>query len=121
MRFIFIDEAGTAPKEPIRIVPGVTVETDRQMARIERAPKNVHDTFVPADFREGFAFHATEVFSGTDIDTRRWPLQDRLDLLKAVASLPYAFDAPLGPGRSEIGARETPRACPPDLARRIRA
>lgn len=96
MRFLYIDEAGTAPKEPVRVVAAVVVEVDSQLAHMQEAVKDVYADFVPGPLKKGFVFHTTDIFSGKKYNrSYDWELQDRLDLIKAVLSIPRAFKAPI--------------------------
>lgn len=93
---IYVDEAGTDKLSPFRIVSGFLVEEGDRLEKMEHELKCVYDLFVPRKIRESFKFHATDIINGKGpFKEYQCPLQDRLDLLKAVVCLPYAFDAPI--------------------------
>lgn len=71
MRFIYVDEAGTAPKEKIRIVVGVIVEADQQLEKMEREVRKIYDWLVPSDIRKNFIFHATDIYIRVSPQFRR--------------------------------------------------
>lgn len=109
MRFIYLDEAGTAPMEPVRVVAGVIVEADNQLAEIERELKKIYETFVPDALKGRFQFHATEIWSTKILpDGSNWPLQERLDLIKAVISLPRAMNIPIVFAKNMKGTFDPP-------------
>jgi len=86
MRFIFIDEAGTAENEPATIVVGLVVDADAQLLRAQAAVNEVLGA-VPQKFREGFVFHAAAIW-GSPKYREGWGMTDRLALLKAMMRLP---------------------------------
>jgi hypothetical protein len=43
---------------------------------------------VPPDLRDGFVFHATQVFGDAKYQTAGWSLTDRLELLYSMMSIP---------------------------------
>ena len=93
---IYVDEAGTSQREPVRVAVALAVP-DGQKEKIQEALNSVFDQFVPAEIRPGFVFHATEIMSGKGCAKKAaWSLAERLDLIKAVVSLPRAFSLPLG-------------------------
>jgi hypothetical protein len=64
VRFLFLDESGISIHEPILVVAGVTIHVDSQWEPINARLKALRNKFVPANQRDGFAFHATELFHG---------------------------------------------------------
>ena len=60
---------------------------------------------IPAEYREGFVFHAHELFNGTgkvfdskDPQNPRWPIERRLKIADDLAAVPKKFDLPLAFG-----------------------
>jgi hypothetical protein len=96
VRFVFIDEAGTAEHEPVTIVVGLIVNADEQLMLAEAAIKEVLPA-VPEQFREGFIFHATEVWSDPKYRPD-WSMADRLALLRAMMALPRRLGIPIAFG-----------------------
>lgn len=86
MRYIYMDEAGTSLHEPVTVVVGVVANADEHVMLADAA---LHEALgsVPAPFREGFVFHATDIW-GSSKYREAWTMADRLKLLKTVMSLP---------------------------------
>ena len=99
MRLIYTDEAGTSANEPVCVVAAVIVHGDHQWRPLEAEMRRIVAQRVPARLREGFVFHATEIFSGGKYVKRdEWPLEDRLDFIKEVICLPFVYDVPIAIG-----------------------
>ena len=73
MRYVFLDEAGIAnpAHEPFVVVGGPIVHADKQYKPLERYLYKMVEGFVPPEKRQGFVFHATELFSGGDVFSAR--------------------------------------------------
>lgn len=96
MRVIYVDEAGISAREPRCVVAAVLVDPDTQYRSTLNSIKETFDRHVPEELRNGFHFHATEVFSGgKSIDRERWPLEKRLEFFKEFVSLPQRNGIPL--------------------------
>lgn len=88
VRFIYVDEAGTSENEPITIVVAIIVHADRQLMLAESAIAEAISG-VPNKFREGFVFHAAQIWGDEKYrDDDVWTLADRLYLLKQVMAVP---------------------------------
>lgn len=94
VRYVYLDEAGTAAHEPITVEAGVIVKPDAVWKSIEARIAEIVNQLVPSEFREGFVFHAKELFGGGRYRDR-WPLAERLEVIKAFAAIPAAFDLPI--------------------------
>lgn len=93
LRLVYIDEAGISnPKqEPFLVVAGVIVHADQKLNAIERHLEHILERHIPARQRDGFVFHATELFNGGGKVFRRqksdvigpveWPLERRLKIV----------------------------------------
>lgn len=64
-RHIYIDESGISANEPILVVAGVVVGTDRQWNDVAEHLDSLVRQFVKEEDRDGFVFHATELFGRT--------------------------------------------------------
>lgn len=108
VRFIFVDEAGTSDHEPITVIASLIVHADEQLLFADTAIKEALDA-VPSLYREGFHFHATEVWNSKEF-REGWGLTDRLALLKTMMSLPRRLGIPINvaicPRESSIGVPE---------------
>jgi hypothetical protein len=73
----------------VSVVAGVGVHADSQFLPIANRIAEIFDHHVPADIRDGFIFHATEVYSGgKKIDRSKWPFEQRKALIEAMVQIP---------------------------------
>jgi hypothetical protein len=94
MRHIYVDEAGTSASEPISVVAAIIVQPGSQLRAVQQEISRVLDVYVPSKFREGYVFHATELFSGPPRRSE-WPGDTRWNLLAAMTSIPQRFLLPI--------------------------
>src|SRR5205809_1008760 len=80
VRFVFMDEAGTSAHEPVTVVVGLIADADKHVVSAEAAVLEALGA-VPAQFKDGFVWHATQVFGDAKFQDD-WSLTDRLRLLK---------------------------------------
>lgn len=97
----FGDEAGigSPTDEPISIVAAVIVHGDQQLAKVRNSLKRLADMYIPPEQREGFVFHAEELFNGGGKAFNRQnglPLPKRLEIAREIAAIPAATN-----GRSQ--------------------
>jgi hypothetical protein len=90
VRLVYLDEAGISSKEdePFLTVAGIIVDADSKLNSIENHLERLVMRHIPAQHREGFVFHATELFNGGGkvfrrekpdfIGPHQWPLVRRL-------------------------------------------
>jgi hypothetical protein len=66
VRLVYMDEAGIskAAEEPFTVVAGVVVHADHQLNCVESALERILIRHIPERVRDGFVFHATELFNG---------------------------------------------------------
>jgi hypothetical protein len=64
-RHIYIDESGISANEPILVVAGVVIGTDKQWKDVAGHLDSLVEQFVREEDRDGFVFHATELFGRT--------------------------------------------------------
>lgn len=105
VRYVYLDEAGTAAHEPITVEAGVIVKPDAVWKGIDAKIADIVSRLVPDEFRAGFVFHAKELFNGGRYRPR-WPLADRLEVIKAFAAIPSEFDLPICVGTMRRTAPE---------------
>ena len=87
VRYIFIDEAGISAREPVSVVAGIIVHADKQCAPAEEAIESVLD-LIPAHKRaQCQAFSAKKIW-GDEKLRENWPLDERMNLLKEMMSIP---------------------------------
>jgi hypothetical protein len=96
-RFIYIDESGISYLEPVTVVAGVIVK-DKQWRTIERYINRLIEQYVHEEDRNGFIFHATDLFHGRGKvfgDRTKYPLERSHEALKALLEIPSKFHLPL--------------------------
>jgi hypothetical protein len=109
VRLVYVDEAGISnPKqEPFLVVAAVVIDADKKLVAIERHLNRLVDRHIPERHRDGFVFHATELFNrGGPVFKRpepgeenpEWPLERRLGIADDLAAIPKRFDLPLAFG-----------------------
>ncbi|MEP0313236.1 DUF3800 domain-containing protein [Hyphomonas sp.] len=100
MRLTYIDEGGTSDREPFMVVAGVMVDADYDLVNIEAWFDALVATHIPEPDREGFIFHATDIWSGGGYFKSKedWPLDRRLEILDELVATPAMFQVPVGYG-----------------------
>jgi hypothetical protein len=109
VRLVYIDEAGISKptQEPFVVVAGVIVHGDRDLNGIESQLERIMLRHIPERLRDGFVFHATEVFHGGKIlqrekddfiGPREWPLERRLKIADEVIRALQKFKLPIALG-----------------------
>jgi hypothetical protein len=89
-RFAYLDETGLANPvhEPFLVVAGVLVNADQHITALER----LADRVIPDKFRDGFYFHAKDLFPGAGkVFGKNGPLHDydkRMDIARHIAAIP---------------------------------
>lgn len=102
MRFAYIDEAGISDpqREPVTIVAGVLVDADRQWTSLEDHFAELVERFVPHQQRDGFIFHAMDVWHGKGVFSRSTWKGDRHEVLEALCDTITKFQLPIAYGQS---------------------
>lgn len=93
MRYIFIDEAGTAANEPVTAVVAVIVDADKKLSSAEKLVEEILRG-VPGNHKQKFVFHATEIFNSRKYQDE-WSMTDRLNLLYSMMSVPRKIRLPI--------------------------
>lgn len=75
MRVVYLDETGHSFKEPHAAVAGVLLDPDQQWAALAQSIDHLKKD-VPEQFRNGFFFHASDLFGGGKWRST-WPDEDR--------------------------------------------
>ena len=86
VRYVFVDEAGTSAMEPVTVVVGLIADADSHVMNAEAMALELLGS-VPPQHKEGFVFHATQVFGDKKYQAD-WSMTDRLYLLKGMMSIP---------------------------------
>ena len=94
MRIFYTDEAGTSEREPVRLVAGVVLEPDSQFDEVCDELEKAFDRLVPKEIRDGFYFHAKEVFNGGQYRDV-WPHSNRIQLFCEVLAICWRLNLPV--------------------------
>jgi len=96
-RWVYLDEGGTSRQEPCVVVAGVMIDADKDLIRIEDHLQGLVEKYIPKEDRDGFIFHATDIWSGTKYfrNKERWSLDTRLEILWDLVSIPRQFQLPI--------------------------
>ena len=97
MRLTYLDDAGlfNSGQEPFIVAGGVMIDADRQMIAVEEHLAALVTKYIPEEDRDGFIFHAMELWSGSRYFKKHkdaWPLDRRMDVLRDLAAMPETFD-----------------------------
>jgi uncharacterized protein DUF3800 len=96
MRTVYLDESGISANDPCAVVAGVIVHPEKQAKALDDYLRSMVEDYIHPDQREGFAFHATEIYSGKKrFDKQRWPREARWKVLDELVSIPKKFDMPI--------------------------
>lgn len=88
VRFIYQDEAGVSPHEPVTVVASVVIHGDTQWKPANEMLAHVRDTQVPEEFREGFFFHCKDIYNDPKKRFRdKWPLDARIEIIRNVLKI----------------------------------
>lgn len=103
-RNAYIDEAGISNHrdEPVVVVAGVILHVDTQWRSLHEHFANLVEMFVPEEKREGFIFHAKDIWHGEGKVFSRalWKDRDRRDALRALCETVTQFQLPIVWGHS---------------------
>lgn len=112
VRLIYLDEAGIGKitSEPIVVVAGVILHADIQLKGLEDILSGIAAKHLPEADREGFVFHATDIFQGTGYFIReKWPREKRWAILDDLMAIPAGIYLPVLGGFTKRGS------VPPDV------
>lgn len=90
MLLVYLDESGIGDiqHEKYVVVAGVIVQSE-QFKSVQKRIEEVRDKYVPEKYRNGFVFHATDLFQGSEkpISRAEFPLALRHDALEELISI----------------------------------
>jgi hypothetical protein len=92
MRSIYLDEAGRSNNEPLTVVAGIIADAEQDVAARLLLAKTLGT--VPPHLQQGFIAHATDIWNDAKLRDK-WPFEERLRFVKAVASIPRRLDIPV--------------------------
>jgi hypothetical protein len=93
VRLIYTDEAGTSANEPVTVVAALIVNADSQWMPMAERIRNALAK-VPQKYRNGFVFHATEVWGSKKLRDG-WSREEREALLIEMMSAPRKCKVPI--------------------------
>jgi hypothetical protein len=83
-----MDEAGISAQEPALVVASIIIHGDAQYNAVKHDLRKIVEKYISEKDRDGFVFHAMELFSGGKYFTREaWPREKRWEILKEILSL----------------------------------
>ena len=77
VRLAFMDEAGTSRREPFVVVAAVMIHADTQLIPVEECLEELVEKHIPEGDRDGFVFHATNIWSAVGSWCRVLDVQHR--------------------------------------------
>jgi hypothetical protein len=100
VRVTYMDESGLSRREPILVEAGIIVHGDDQVVPVEDQLAALVEKHIPADRREGFYFHATDIYGGGPKDCifhdkTEWPDERRWAILDDLVAVPAKFELPI--------------------------
>jgi hypothetical protein len=100
VRVTYMDESGLSRREPILVEAGIIVHGDDQVVPVEEYLEALAEKHIPADKREGFYFHATDIYGGGGKDCifhdkTEWPDERRWAILDDLVAVPAKFELPI--------------------------
>lgn len=98
MRIVYVDESGISANEAILVVAAVIIHADSQWVPVEEHIGRIIQNYVAEEDREGFVFHATDLYfgSGKIFGNRdKYPLGKSREILKEILAIPSKFHLPI--------------------------
>lgn len=100
VRVVYMDESGSDPKDPLLVVAGIIVNADKSLVALEDDLDRLTRKHIPEEHRDGFVFHAVEIYGGGDRkclfhNRDEWPQERRFAILDDLAALPGKFSFPI--------------------------
>jgi len=98
VRFVYVDESGCSANDDTLVVTGVILNADAQYIAVEQYLEQLIERYIPRECREGFIFHAKDLFHGTGrtvTDRRRFSLERAREALKELLAIPSKFHIPI--------------------------
>jgi hypothetical protein len=98
VRIAYLDEAGMSSDEPQWIVAGVIIHGDSHYVALHDELDDIRQ-MLPEDIRDGFVFHAKELFNGGKTLKREdWPIERKLPIINRLLEIPAKFSLPIAWG-----------------------
>jgi hypothetical protein len=102
VRLVYLDEAGIGDpaKDQFSVMAGVMVDADTQWKPLQKHFASLVERFVPADQREGFVFHAMDIWHGSGVFDRKSWKGDRFEVIRSLCETITEFKLPVVLGHS---------------------
>jgi|GEM_PF-1574804 len=116
VKLFYLDESGISKHEAVLVVAGVAINADDQWMEVEQYIDQLISQHVPQENRDGFSFHATDLFhgSGEVFDRNKYPLDQSHRILKKILEIPSRFRLPV------VFGYLRKRQVPPSATKRFR-
>lgn len=90
MAYLYLDESGISSAEANAVVAGILAFTEGQVNSLERQVDRLIEKHIPFDMRDGFAFHATDIWSSKKLykDRDFWTVPRRDGIILDLVSIP---------------------------------
>jgi hypothetical protein len=98
MYLVYMDEAGTSAPEPVTVVAGIITHADRHWQYAFDELNRILNVHVPHALREGFIFHAKDLWNGYRNEVS-WSFDQRRALVEEVVSIPFRLGIPIAYGK----------------------
>ena len=114
VRLVYMDEAGLSSptQEPFVVVAGIIVHGDHQLNGVHERLDRIRERHIPVEHRNGFVFHATQLFNGGGKVFNRnnsdFPLKKRLEIADELAAIPKELHLPIALGSVKRDGFEFP-------------
>lgn len=100
VRVTYMDKSGVSPREPTLVEAAVIIHGDDQVIPVEEYLERLVAKHIPEEKRNGFVFHAAEIFGGGDKkcifhNKEEWPEDRRLAILDDLVAVPHKFGLPV--------------------------
>jgi hypothetical protein len=100
VRVTYMDESGLSRREPVLIEAAIIVHGDEQVVPVEDHLESLVEKHIPQDKRDGFFFHATDIYGGGGkncifCNKEEWPDERRWAILDDFVIVPSKFGLPI--------------------------
>jgi hypothetical protein len=101
LRLTYFDDAGlfNSQHEPFIVIGGMVVHGDDQLIPLENRLDELVEKHISIEDRNGFIFHAMEIWSGGRYFNRdKWSFETRVRILDDLVSIPNDLEIPVSFG-----------------------
>ena len=95
----YMDESGVSPREPLLVQAAIIIDGNSQVMPLHEALEGLIQKHIPQKYRNGFVFHAADIFSGAKStiykDRFEWPDERRFAILDDLVAIPAQIGLPI--------------------------